>query len=75
MEFVATKRHKKWKKKRYLRRKRLQERVRIEVTSAKHWEFYLEHINFDARKILGTSTMQADGFWKNYAIAQEWQKR
>lgn len=76
MDFVATKRCKKWKKKRYLRRKRLQERSRIEVKSAKHWEVFSEYINlFDTRKILGTSMMQADAFWKNYAIAQEWQKR
>lgn len=73
MEFVATKRHKKWKKKRYLRRKRLHERIRIEVK--KHWEVFPEYINtFDARRI-ETSMMQADAFWKNYASAQEWQKR
>ncbi|GAB1863243.1 Gem-associated protein 8 [Camponotus japonicus] len=75
MEFIPTKRHKKWKKKRYLKRKRLHERIRIEVKSAKHWEVFPGYINtFDARRI-GTSTMQADAFWKNYASAQEWQKR
>ncbi|KAL6438385.1 hypothetical protein ACFW04_004493 [Cataglyphis niger] len=76
MEFVATKRRKKWKKKRYVRRKRLHERIKIEVKSAKRWEVLPEYINaFGARETLETSTMQADTFWKNYAIAQEWQKR
>ncbi|XP_070150208.1 gem-associated protein 8 [Polyergus mexicanus] len=76
MEFVATKRRKKWKKKRYLKRKWLHERIKIEVKSAKRWELLPEYINaFEAQETLGTSTMQADTFWKNYAIAQEWQKR
>ncbi|KAM0735734.1 Gem-associated protein 8 [Formica fusca] len=76
MEFVATKRRKKWKKKRYLKRKRLHERIKIEVKSAKRWELLPEYINpFEVQETLGTSTMQADTFWKNYAIAQEWQKR
>lgn len=29
----------------------------------------------DARETLATGTMEADAFWKNYAVAQEWQKR
>ncbi|XP_029159431.1 uncharacterized protein LOC114931516 isoform X2 [Nylanderia fulva] len=77
MEFVATKRRKKWKKKRYLRRtRRLHDRIKVEVKSTKHWGVFPERINtFDRPEILGTSTMEADAFWKNYAIAQEWQKR
>lgn len=34
-----------------------------------------EYSATDAREILTTGTMQAEAFWKNYAVAQEWQKR
>lgn len=75
MEFVATKRSRKWKKKRYLR-KRLRERIRVEVRSAKHSKVFPKYVNaFDAREALATDIMQADSFWANYAACEEWQKR
>ena len=77
MELTAcaiAKRRKKWKKKRRLKRlkKRLREReVRF---NASRWMAFPEYVT-DARQTLATGTMQADAFWKNYAVAQEWQKR
>ncbi|XP_012222282.1 uncharacterized protein F10E9.5-like [Linepithema humile] len=75
MEFVATKRSRKWKKKRYLK-KRLRERTRVEVRSAKHCRVFPKYIDAsDARETLATGTMQADSFWANYGACEEWQKR
>lgn len=74
MEFVVTKRHGKCKRKRRLKalKKRQRERIKREVRSAR----LLPECNVtDARETLATGTMQADAFWKNYAVAQEWQKR
>ncbi|XP_011637506.1 uncharacterized protein F10E9.5-like [Pogonomyrmex barbatus] len=73
MEFAAAKRHGKWRRKRYLR-KRLRERIKIEVKS-KHWRVFPKYDTRDTRETLTTDTMQADAFWKNYTVAQEWQKR
>ncbi|EGI70625.1 PREDICTED: uncharacterized protein LOC105146670 [Acromyrmex echinatior] len=73
-ECAIAKRRKKWKKKRRLKRlkKRLREReVRF---NASRWMAFPEYVT-DARQTLATGTMQADAFWKNYAVAQEWQKR
>ncbi|XP_018356612.1 PREDICTED: uncharacterized protein LOC108756926 [Trachymyrmex septentrionalis] len=73
-ECAIAKRRKKWKRKRRLKRlkKRLREReVRF---NASHWTAFPEYVT-DAQETLATGTMQADAFWKNYAVAQEWQKR
>jgi len=75
MEFVVTKRHGKCKRKRRLKalKKRQREQIKREVRSAR---LVLPECNVtDARETLATGTMQADAFWKNYAVAQEWQKR
>ncbi|KYN15546.1 PREDICTED: uncharacterized protein LOC108764909 [Trachymyrmex cornetzi] len=72
---AIAKRRKKWKRKRRLKRlkkKRLREReVRFNVS---HWTAFSEYVT-DVRETLATGTMQADAFWKNYAVTQEWQKR
>lgn len=70
MEFAVTKRR--GKKKRRLK-KRLRERIKREV---RHQMVFPEHVT-DTHETLATDTrtMQADAFWKNYAVAQEWQKR
>ncbi|TGZ56592.1 uncharacterized protein [Temnothorax longispinosus] len=76
MEFaVKTKRHGKQRRKRRLK-KRMRERIKCEVRvrSERHWKVFPEYVT-DARETLATGTMQADAFWKNYAVAQEWQKR
>lgn len=72
MECTKTaKRRGKWRRKRRSN-KRLRER---EVRSnARHWTDLPEYVT-DARETLATGTMEADAFWKNYAVAQEWQKR
>ncbi|XP_018406916.1 PREDICTED: uncharacterized protein LOC108782999 [Cyphomyrmex costatus] len=73
-ECDIAKRRKKWKRKRRLKRlkKRLcEQEVRF---NASHWTAFPEYVT-DARETLATGTMQADAFWKNYAVAQEWQKR
>jgi len=71
MEFAVAKRRGKWRRKRRSK-KRLRER---EVRSnTRHWMVFPEYVT-DARETLATGTMQADAFWKNYAVAQEWQKR
>ncbi|KAL0102001.1 hypothetical protein PUN28_018514 [Cardiocondyla obscurior] len=73
MEFAATRRRGKLKKKRRLK-KRLRERSKREVRSTRHWIFP-ECSVIDACETLAMGTMQADAFWKNYEVAQEWQKR
>ncbi|XP_011878487.1 PREDICTED: uncharacterized protein F10E9.5-like [Vollenhovia emeryi] len=73
MEFAIAKRRGKCRRRRS--KKRLRERVKREVRSARHWMVFPECNVTDARGTLMTGTMQADAFWKNYAVAQEWQKR
>lgn len=77
MEFVSTRRNRKWRKKRHWRKRlRDQVRVEVEVRSLKHQKIVPGHANaFCARKTSATSTMQADAFWKNYTAAQEWQTK
>ncbi|XP_012523813.2 gem-associated protein 8 [Monomorium pharaonis] len=73
---IPTKRRGRHRRKRLLR-KQLRERIKLikrEVRSAGHRTVFPEYV-VDAREILTTGTMQAEAFWKNYAVAQEWQKR
>lgn len=72
-ECAIAKRRKKWKRKRRLKRLKKRLREREVMFNASHWTFP-EYVT-DARETLATGTMQADAFWKNYAVAQEWQKR
>ncbi|XP_011704195.1 PREDICTED: uncharacterized protein F10E9.5-like [Wasmannia auropunctata] len=71
MEFAAAKRRKRYRRKRYLKRRLREREVR---SNARQWMAFPEYVT-DARETLATGTMQADAFWKNYAVAQEWQKR
>ncbi|XP_032666023.1 uncharacterized protein F10E9.5-like [Odontomachus brunneus] len=77
MEFVPTRRNRKWKKKRHWRKRlRDQIRVEVEVRSSKRQKSVPGHAStFYTRKTSETSTMQADAFWKNYTAAQEWQTK
>lgn len=61
-------------------RKQLRRRKRnsgIEVKSpTRQWQGYLQCIGtLDTRGTAAMDASQADAFWKNYAIAQEWQNR
>ena len=73
-ECAIAKRRKKWKRKRRLKRLKKRLREREVMFNASHWTAFPEYVT-DARETLATGTMQADAFWKNYAVAQEWQKR
>jgi len=75
MEFAVAKRRRKSRRKRRLK-KRLRERVKREVKFTRPRMTFPEYVT-DTRETLATDTrtMQADAFWKNYAVAQEWQKR
>ncbi|XP_047359143.1 gem-associated protein 8-like [Vespa velutina] len=75
MEFLSVKKNRNRKKKRNVRKRR-RERIKLEVKSIKSQRLLKELVNvsFSEEKII-TETMQADAFWKNYAVAQEWQKR
>ena len=73
-ECAIAKRRKKWKRKRRLKRLKKRLREREVMFNASHWTTFPEYVT-DARETLTTGTMQADAFWKNYAVAQEWQKR
>jgi len=56
-------------------KKRLRERIKIEVRSAKHWRVFPEYNVLNPRETPAMDTMHADAFWKNYAMGQDWQKR
>ncbi|XP_017798203.1 PREDICTED: gem-associated protein 8-like [Habropoda laboriosa] len=75
MEFAAIKRGKSRKKRGHLKKRR-REQIKFEVKLAKHREFVLERSNISLakEKFIG-NTMQANSFWENYTVAQEWQKR
>jgi len=83
MEHIASvpqKQRRAFKKRQYVKyvkflRKQLRRRNSVEVKSARR-EGYLEHIStFNMQKTVTMDAMQADAFWKNYAMAQEWQNR
>lgn len=75
MEFLSVKKNRNRKKKRNVRKRR-RERIKLEVKSIKSQRLIAElaNVSFSEEKII-KNTMQADAFWKNYAAAQEWQKR
>ncbi|XP_029046036.1 uncharacterized protein F10E9.5-like [Osmia bicornis bicornis] len=68
MEFVAIKRNRGRKRRRYLEKRR-REQIKFEVKTAKHTNIFI------AKKKLITNTMHANSFWENYTAAQEWQRR
>lgn len=65
------------KKKRRGGRQRVRDRIRLEFKFGVRRRCSVCANYFDdVRESLGrTDTMQADAFWKNYTVAQEWQKR
>lgn len=75
MEYLSVKRSKNRRKKRNVRKRR-RERIKLEVKSIKSQRLIgeLADVSFCKEEIIA-NTMQADAFWKNYAAAQEWQKR
>lgn len=75
MEHLSVKRSKNRRKKRNVRKRR-RERIKLEVKSIKSQRLIRElaDVSFCKEEIIA-NTMQADAFWKNYAAAQEWQKR
>ncbi|OAD55230.1 Gem-associated protein 8 [Eufriesea mexicana] len=75
MDFVAIKRGRNRKKRSHLKKRRREQK--FEVKTAKRWGFISDRSNiFIAReKLIANNTMQANSFWENYTVAQEWQKR
>lgn len=75
MEFVAIKRNRGRKRRRYLDKRR-REQIKFEVKIAKHRRSFSERTNiFIAKEKFITNTMHANSFWENYTAAQEWQRR
>lgn len=73
MDFVAIKRGRNRKKRSRVKKRRREQK--FEVKTGKRWGFISERILAVKEKLIANDTMQANSFWENYTVAQEWQKR
>ncbi|XP_054003040.1 uncharacterized protein F10E9.5-like [Hylaeus anthracinus] len=75
MEFTAPKNNRGRKKRRHQKKRRC-EKIKFEVKSANRQRYILERTDIvSAKEEIISNKMQANSFWQNYTVAQEWQKR